>query len=356
MRYFNSILVSSFICVAASAGQPDAPLTHPVPSIFESIANQPVTLPASADRETDEAHETDATDIVESSTIEPAASDEILDDAAATDESTVRPVVGPLPIVESDAVLEVASDAMTNTSTPTSTESSTETAATTEPTSTDDAAIGSVVTSDEAAAEMSAMSAATPVHEQQLLPPATVRPPATEQDRDAPNASAVFIPSDLQTWGRVGGALAIVIALLVMLRVVVSKFAGPLAGGRAPSGLLDVLARYPIGRGRAIVVLKVDRRVLVIHQTAETANTLTEFTDGDEVAALLRKIADANGDSSSRKFEAMLSQKKREGVLDGGRAAKGRKRFARDNSGNQAEGLIDIVDLTKQPRIGAVTS
>src|SRR5262249_34396680 len=69
-------------------------------------------------------------------------------------------------------------------------------------------------------------------------------------------------------------ALAGVVALILVLGVVVKRVArrgggllgalGP--GGRAPSGLLEVLGRYPVGRGATLVLLKLDRRILLLCQ------------------------------------------------------------------------------------------
>lgn len=339
-----NILVSLVMCAAAHGAQPDAPLTHPVPSIFESIANQPVVLP-----EMTSESESDGTPVSE--LVDP------ITDAAPADAATVGndveptvtehepdtvatvPIVGPSPSLDFGTYETDATDAddVSGAVNPAGVGPEREAAPT-----------------ELELATTSATSLPVPAHEQRLLPPPSVTPePETVAEDEASNA-AMLIPSDLMTWLRVGGALAIVIALILLLRFVVSRVGGPLAGGRAPSGLLDVLARYPIGRGRSIVILKVDRRILVLHQTAEAANTLTEFTDGDEVAALLRKIADANGESTNRKFEAMLSKKKAEGILEDKRSNRRRKRSTQDASGNQAEGLIDIVDLTKQPRLGTV--
>ncbi len=55
---------------------------------------------------------------------------------------------------------------------------------------------------------------------------------------------------------RVGGALAVVIGLLVLLRLLVRRTCGlTLAAGR-PSGVLEILARYPVARGQQLVLLK----------------------------------------------------------------------------------------------------
>lgn len=87
------------------------------------------------------------------------------------------------------------------------------------------------------------------------------------------------------------------------------------AGGRAPSGVLSILGRYPVSRGTTLVLLKADRRVILLCQTAGkgltagcTMQTLTEFTDPEDVASILLKTRDEEEASLAQRFEAMLSR------------------------------------------------
>ena len=100
-------------------------------------------------------------------------------------------------------------------------------------------------------------------------------------------------------------ALAVVIGLVVVCAVAyrwIASRSGGLAGqlvpARAPAGIIEVLGRYPLGRGQALVLLKLDRRVLLVSQTAgarvgapPTMQTLCEVNDPDEVAAIVAKAA-----------------------------------------------------------------
>lgn len=120
-------------------------------------------------------------------------------------------------------------------------------------------------------------------------------------------------------WWRTAGALALVISVILCIAAVVRKLAGRSgglmpsfgAGGRSPAGLLEVLGRYPVGRGQTLVLLKLDRRVLLLCQSAGAKGvgmrTLCEVTDPDEVAALLMHAADAEGRSLSARFRDMVS-------------------------------------------------
>jgi len=84
-------------------------------------------------------------------------------------------------------------------------------------------------------------------------------------------------------------------------------------GGRAPAGLLEVLGRYPVARGQTLVLIKLDRRVLLLSQSiagrggSSGFNTLAEFTDSDEVASILMKSREESGDSISHRFKSFLA-------------------------------------------------
>jgi len=83
-------------------------------------------------------------------------------------------------------------------------------------------------------------------------------------------------------------------------------------GGRAPSGVVAVLGRYPIARNHSLVLMKVDRRVLVLDQSASGFRTLSELTDPEEVASVLIKTRDEEGESMSKRFESMLRDLERD--------------------------------------------
>jgi len=129
--------------------------------------------------------------------------------------------------------------------------------------------------------------------------------------------------------GRVGGSviqtiasLAIVVGIIGLLAMVVRKLAkrsgglmgaiGP--GGRSPSGLLEVLGRYPVAAGTTLILLKLDRRVLLVSQSGgrglrggASLTTLTEIIDPEDVASILIKARDQEGESLSHRFQEVLS-------------------------------------------------
>lgn len=89
------------------------------------------------------------------------------------------------------------------------------------------------------------------------------------------------------------------------------------AGGSAPSGILEVIGRYPISKGMALVLLKFDRRVLLLSQTTGTRgkhgqspamDLLCELSDPEEVASILIKARTASGESIAQSFEQALRE------------------------------------------------
>lgn len=87
------------------------------------------------------------------------------------------------------------------------------------------------------------------------------------------------------------------------------------AGGSAPSGIIEVIGRYPISKGMTLVVLKFDRRVLLLsHATsskgkwgrAASMDVLCELSDAEDIASILLKTRSASGDSIAQSFEQTL--------------------------------------------------
>ena len=153
----------------------------------------------------------------------------------------------------------------------------------------------------------------------QNLPAQESRPLLAPQGRKAAPATlegAASVASDSAgpSWVRVAGALAIVLALIFAARFAIRRVAttGGLraqfgAAGRAPSGVLEVLGRYPIARGQSLVLLRVDQRVLLLSQSGSGFRTLANFDEPTDVASLLMRTRDEESESLSGKFRHMLS-------------------------------------------------
>jgi len=130
------------------------------------------------------------------------------------------------------------------------------------------------------------------------------------------------------------GPLAVVLVLIAMLAGFVvliarvrSKMGGGAslgasfgAGGRAPAGILEVLGRYPLARGLTLVLLKVDRRVLLLSQTRNgrlgglSLSPICELDSPEDVASILLKVRDADSASLTNKFASVFRSLDREAV------------------------------------------
>jgi flagellar biogenesis protein FliO len=121
-------------------------------------------------------------------------------------------------------------------------------------------------------------------------------------------------------WGRSAASVALVVGLILVLAAAArffSRRSGSVAamlgpGGRAPSGVLEVLARYPVGRGQVLVLLRIDRRVLLLSQSMTGKGgafaTLAQFDEPSEVAAILRQTRDEASESVSARFRQALER------------------------------------------------
>ncbi len=91
-------------------------------------------------------------------------------------------------------------------------------------------------------------------------------------------------------------------------------------GGRAPAGILEVLGRYPLSRSQTLVLLKVDRRVLLLSQAkvgrlgATQLSTLCELTEPEDVASILTKVNEADENSLTSRFSSVFRALDREAV------------------------------------------
>ncbi|MBK7405766.1 MAG: flagellar biosynthetic protein FliO [Phycisphaerales bacterium] len=121
-------------------------------------------------------------------------------------------------------------------------------------------------------------------------------------------------------WWRTAVVLLLIIALIAGLGVLLRVWArkggtllgtiGP--GGKAPAGILQVLGRYPMGRGQTMILLKLDRRVLLLCQTVSArgsgVRTLCELTDPEEVSSILMLTSEAEGRSLASRFRGMVTK------------------------------------------------
>ncbi len=97
-----------------------------------------------------------------------------------------------------------------------------------------------------------------------------------------------------RTVGAVGGVLILILLVRMLLGRAARLGAGGIrgqlcAGGRAPSGIVQILGRYPVSRGQMLVLMKLDRRVLLLSQTSAGFATPIQITDSDDLASIPSK-------------------------------------------------------------------
>ena len=171
-------------------------------------------------------------------------------------------------------------------------------------------------TSDEAnsaaddAARLEALRAASRADEARPLGRVIDEPEAVAADAGEENASALpsWLDDNVAEVARVVGALAVVIGLILVARMVLTRVAGPLAGGSRPSGVLEILARYPMGKQQSVVLMRLGRRVLVVHHAGQAMTTLTDVSDPDEVADLLSRMESGSRLKDAARFRKSLEK------------------------------------------------
>lgn len=131
------------------------------------------------------------------------------------------------------------------------------------------------------------------------------------------------LPSLGDGWGQtiiaLGGVLLLIFGVAQFYKKLANSKGGLVgqigAGGSAPSGILEVIGRYPVATGMTLVVLKFDRRVLLVasgaatrgkHAKGASMQTLCELTDPEDVASILLKARSASGESIAHSFERAL--------------------------------------------------
>lgn len=141
---------------------------------------------------------------------------------------------------------------------------------------------------------------------------------ASSVQREATKADAGFS-------GMAGPLVAVlgIIGIVAGLAAVVFRRRGGLSsqfgvGGRAPAGILEVLGRYPLSRSQTLVLLKVDRRVLLLSQAkvgrlgATQLSTLCELSEPEDVASILTKVNEAEENSLTSRFASVFRALDRE--------------------------------------------
>jgi flagellar biogenesis protein FliO len=147
-------------------------------------------------------------------------------------------------------------------------------------------------------------------------------------------------------------ALAGTIAAIFLAKMLMKRFGNRLGGGKRPSGVVEVLARYPFARGHHIVLIKVGRRVLVTHQSAQGIQTLSEFTSQADVADLIARCEAGARGTEQFSFDSLLRNSDREFDAPNAqdrRAQKPQRSDPRSTLPASVRGAeIETIDLTRR--------
>lgn len=121
-----------------------------------------------------------------------------------------------------------------------------------------------------------------------------------------------------QTLLALGGVVLLILGLSWMYKRAARATGGLTgslgAGGRAPAGVLEVLARYPLASRHTLVVLRFDRRIMLCSMVGGTRSSasgmtvLCELSEPEDVASVLVKTRDEAGESIARSFERTLRE------------------------------------------------
>lgn len=130
----------------------------------------------------------------------------------------------------------------------------------------------------------------------------------TPEDKNATLASGAasqsFMDEVLPTAAALGGTLLVI----VLARSAVKRFGGNLGVGKRPSGVVEILARYPVARGQQVILLKVGRRVIVAHQNGQAMQALSEFSTPEDVADIMTRCEAGARGTKEFSFDSVLRQ------------------------------------------------
>lgn len=139
----------------------------------------------------------------------------------------------------------------------------------------------------------------------------TSPPMAFEGLDDAGPSSPQTAASALGEAPKVIGALAVVLGVIGVCLMALRRFSGLRVRTAGAAGMLEVLARYPLGRGHSLLLLKLDHRILLLHQGGQSMTALSEVTDAHEVAGMIARIEAGAREGFATKLQNALRRSPR---------------------------------------------
>ena len=131
--------------------------------------------------------------------------------------------------------------------------------------------------------------------------------PAQSDTQQAP----VTPQSESVEYGRVLGALAVVIGLILVLRWC-GKWIFPVSGRRGGGKVVEVVSRSPLSPKQQIIVIRVGRRLVVVGDSGSQMNSLCEITDPDEIASLVGQVREQRTPATAGVFGSIFGKSRRD--------------------------------------------
>lgn len=131
---------------------------------------------------------------------------------------------------------------------------------------------------------------------------------------DTPKNSDIKPSSGTSTWNtsvQVFCALAVVIGLILLGRNMARKFIPGAATGSG-KGVVEVLARHPLGRNQSIVLVRIGSQIVALNQTKENSQSVLVISDQQEVANILGQVQGLKTTSIQQQFNGYLKTAERE--------------------------------------------
>lgn len=147
-------------------------------------------------------------------------------------------------------------------------------------------------------------------------PPSQIASPSTVSGGSG-GAGALSNPI-VRTGVALSGVLLLIVVLATIARALARKngtLASALGASRAPSGIIEILGRYPLARGQTLLLLKLDRRILLVGQTHSRLRggqgslaTLADISDAEDVASILLRAQDDESARTAARFKSLLDR------------------------------------------------
>ena len=194
------------------------------------------------------------------------------------------------------------------------------------------------------AATSQPMTVARPAAAAPVLPASELQKlGATATDADSRKGLAGEGTSSTPWWLKTGAALAVVLALIFMLRGVLARWVGRSAAG-VNSPVVEVLHRTALAPRQHLVLIRLGARVLLVNESASGLRTLATIRDPQEVADLLANLSAGKPSSASSGFHELMrrvtgSQREQEALAQAGDDREGQVDSARDELSGLASRL-----------------